>query len=314
MRTMQESGGRTEPFVFRLFTAGGAGRGIDLRERQSTLELRSEDRLATWERHRSDPDEPGAPIGRFEATLEAARFEHVQAIADSPTFRELDRAKQTGPLPRFGPLGTTVFEFTYECRGAVVRKSIANSDLGLLDSLEPLFSELNGIEVELLKHPVAAVRAKVQFVATPLGSDHFVLSIENIGREPVYIGNPHRLDESKLQSAGQPRLRWAGVRWAVLPPETPGVIEAPLEWSYLSLAMLAASESDPIDVRIEAGKSYVARTGPFHPPAGNTRFIVEGILENYEGSPRVGGVYRIRGAVFSKAKEFGADKPEHIKR
>jgi len=58
MRTMQESGGRTEPFVFRLFTAGGAGRGIDLRERQSTLELRSEDRLATWERHRSDPDVP----------------------------------------------------------------------------------------------------------------------------------------------------------------------------------------------------------------------------------------------------------------
>lgn len=273
-------------FAFRYCSWGGPELGHGLHERQFCLELDSDMALARLEKHRSDSDAEGEPIGLFQKPLQTIEWQRIAELTTSGRLRDLPTGSQGGP-------GTSVLEFHVDAAEGVFTKTISSRDIPLLQKIDPLVNALNDLLLDMDEHPLASVRAAIHY-ETAAAERHFVLSLTNVGQQPVFVRDP----------AGATSDDWAGVRFSPYPHEVPGVTAPPLNWSRLPVIPQRSSASAGLDLRIEPGKTISWRTAPWKVAGKAARYLAQGVFSEYGGPAARDGVYRVRGATFSEAIEI----------
>ena len=273
-------------FVLRYRSRGGPQLGEGLQERQFELVVDGQNMTATLDYHRSSMDQAGEPIGRFRRPLEPALLERIEAAVRQVQLPAL------GPSVR-GDMGASILDFEVQAGEDTVTKQLTSFDFELLKKLEPLMFELTKLLSELLRqHPVAALLASVKH-ERQRGEEHFILTLQNVGKQPVRLNDPRTL--------GRTNDRWAGIRFARRPKEEPGYTSLPPAWRRLLLAKPPKGEPSPGELTLGAGESISLRTEPWKPKAQEATYLVQGVWVDYQALPERKGPYQIRGAVFSEA-------------
>lgn len=283
---MEPTSTRPHVFMLRLQTKGGTSLGQDLQERQSDLVIDGEKGTAFLERHRSESDGEGEPIGQFKMALGTPTLRHIEDIVQAV------RVGSLGPPTRGGP-GASTLELMVRSGEHTDTKLLSTFDIPQMQQLRPLKAALNGVVLELYQHPVAAVRVSVQH-QQQRGEHRFVLELQNLGHERVLLHDPRLLPGSND--------RWAGVRVSLYPPEVPGVTAPPLKWQPLFLSPPPKDAPASRDVEIAPGGSISFSTQAWQPGEKGIRYLVQGVWSDYEGDPG-GSAYRLRGAAFSEGIE-----------
>jgi hypothetical protein len=271
-------------FTMRYSVRGGRKFADGLQQRDSELYLDSAAGTVTYRQHRSASDQAGEAIGRFAIPLDAAAARRIRSLLESDAFDKLEPGGK-------GHLSSSNMVFDVHLGDRRLQRGLNSGDLDKVDSIQSLLEEINDLLYKLLQHPTAAIRAEVKFL--PGGKDgdpRFELIITNVGKKPVYIGDPRLLPAEVHRWAGA----WVGERPSYGRPS----------WARIPLAPPPEGASTAADIRLEPGKRFSARTKPWKPPKPGIRYLIKGVLMNYEGPAEVKGVYRVRGAVFSKRVDF----------
>lgn len=264
---------------------GGPELGAGVHEREWSLKLDSADGSASLEKHRSDSDAAGEPVGLFRAQLPPEKFWSLFQLAHRVRLPELAPAGGGG-------MRSSLMTLKLEQGGARVEKAFSSGDIKALDQLEPLLEELNRIFGAMSNSPVAAIRTMVAYVPR---ERRFDFVVANIGTEPVCVGDP------RFIVPGNPKL-WAGVRVAEMPYERPGYTSPPLQWAQVPLSKPVQASGVPIVIK--AGEKFTAPTAIWSAARPGVRYIAQAVLSDYSGPREAPGCYRIRGAAFSEAIEF----------
>lgn len=272
-------------FVLEYRLEGGRRLGEGVCERDSRLVVNSEDRAAFMEKHRSEGDEGGEPIGTFRLPLAGERLARLPALVRRVKLEEV-------PPPRGADLDTSLLTLAFRQGATAIEKQFISRDGETIDRLEPLLSELEAIEDELDAHPVAAVRLAVA-PAPPGHGRRFELAVTNIGKTDVRLADPRALDHDE-------RHHWAGVRIAELPEERPGFTSPPLQWSRILLMPALGEPAGGGDLILKPGQKFAAPTLQWLPMHLGVACLAQGVLSNYTGHGETDGCYRIRGALFSE--------------
>jgi hypothetical protein len=275
-----------QPFVLEYSTEGQRPLGQGLRKISSKLVIRSDRREGVLEKHRSQSDQAGEPIGTFRGEMSQ---EMLAAV--------LDKAKGTmlGKLPaRGGGPGTTVITLSFEQGQQKARHVFNTGDMAVLQAFRGLLEELNSLGGQLNGRPLCALRASVEYKGGP--APHFVLTLTNVGKERICFADPQFLPPGDADC-------WAGAKVAELPEEKPGVTSPPLTWTQLPL-MTPPGSAPTAAIVLKPGKSFSARTVTWQNRRANVRFLAIGVYSDYTGPAEIDGVYRVRGATFSDGLEF----------
>jgi hypothetical protein len=274
-------------FSLNYTSVGGPAMAAGLHERQTSLAVKGEDGSVFLEQHRSESDEAGAPVGTFRAVSDAEPLEKLLEYADKEQLANL------APPARGGP-GTTVMSISLEVGTRKILKTLTSGDIPQIGQLEYFLYQLNQIMVAVRKSPYQAVRVAV---APDTASHRFLVSIENIGTANVCFFDPRTI---VLASPA----RWAGIRYAHLPVERPGVTSPPLEWSELPIESTAANAaSRPQVVTLKAGERLSMPTASWTTGRSGVKYLVQGMWSDYAGPVRAEGCYSMRGAAFSENLE-----------
>jgi len=274
-----------EPLVIEYSKVGGVSLGQDLHVRQSRLRMNSGDGWAVLEKHRSEADTPGAPIGTFGSQLPPEAFTRVLELARKTKLAEL-------PPPTSADFSTTLMTITLERGSAKLTKQLSSGDIPLILQIQELLAELGRLSAALENSPVAALRTSVSWASR---EGAFVLTLTNIGTQNVCFGDPRLLRQDEPD-------HWAGVRVAEFPPERPGVTAPPLQWVRL---LLAPPRQPPAAARIflKPGERFSAPTLVWRPARRGVRHLAQGVWADYTGPREAEGCYQIRGAAFSEGLE-----------
>lgn len=275
------------PFVLEYSAEAQKALGTGLRKISSKLIVRSGRREALLEKHRSQSDQAGEPIGTFQAELSERVLASILDKANRTIVPELPPAMGGGP-------GSTAITLKFEQGERKVTRIFNTGDIATLSAVKELLSELDQLGGQLNRHPKCALQASVAYNggSTP----HFVLTLTNIGTERICFADPRFLPP------GDPDC-WAGAQVAEFPEEEPGVTAPPLKWTRLPLEVPAeAAPSEPVVLR--PGKSFSANTVTWQHRKAGARFLALGVYSDYTGPAVIEGVYRIRGATFSEGLEF----------
>ena len=277
-----------EPYVLEYSVESPEAVGPELRRDSSKLIVRSDRREAFLEKHRSQSDRRGEPIGTFRAELDdglAAR------ILDEANRMLIPEPPAAGAGDEPGPI---IVALKFEQGARKVTRAFTTGDMATLNAMRELLSELNQLSGQLNSHPKAALQASVHYEEgeTP----HFVLTLTNIGTEPICFADPRFLPP------GDPD-HWAGAQVAELPEEKPDVTPPPLEWTRLLLDK-PAEPAPEAPVVLEPGKSFSAKTVRWQNVKPKVRFLALGVYSDYTGPGEIADVYRVRGATFSEGLEF----------
>ena len=264
--------------------------GENLRKFSSVLRLTSEDRMAFLEKHRSQCDQPGEPIGTFQAKISD---DFLTTILNKVKMSNLN---QLPPRTGDGP-GSTIVTLRFHQGDHQVEQIFSTGDMQILEAVEDLLDALDSVSAQLSKHPFSALRALLK--SEDLPPRHFILTLTNIGQKEICFPDPRyiRSDDPDY---------WAGVQVAELPEEKPGVTSPPLEWTRVPLIMVQGGSPASLVV-LDPGSSFIARTEAWPGWRQGPRFIALGVYSNYMGPDEVDGIYRIRGAAFSDALEFDGE-------
>ncbi len=279
-----KTGGRgVSGFTLDYSSVGGPELGAGVHERESHLRLDSGKQEAVLERHRSESDSGGEPIGTFRAQLPADAFSSVLEYANKERLAELPKSTGGGP-------GKSAMTVRLEQQNSVVTKTLTSGDIPLLGQLQYFFYQLNRISTALMQHPVQAARVSV---AAGDGSRYFNLTIENIGSADICFADP------RLLGPGGEDL-WAGVRVAEVPVERPGVTSPPLKWTRINLMAKREKAGVAETVVLKPGANFTAPTETWSAPHRGANYLVQAVWSNYSGPPEGVGCYRLRGAAFSQ--------------
>ncbi|MGB5105295.1 MAG: hypothetical protein WBP29_01950 [Candidatus Zixiibacteriota bacterium] len=272
---------------FRFSSVSGPRLGSDLNEFQSLLILDAVAGTMTLEKHRSESDAEEAPIGRFEAPLDTKTFNQLIELVDSLGLFNLPPSTGGGP-------GATVFTFEYHHDTSRSIHSIGSFDHEQVAQVESVLDLLYQIQSKLETGAQTAIVVSIKRLGS-FNDGHFELTIRNIGNAPLYFADPRWLDVD-LDN-------WAGARVAILPEEIPGVTSSPLEWTEVYIARPQTQKPDSVDVLLHPQSEMTYATVNWTPKRAGNRYIIQGIYMSYQGPKEIHGVYRIRGAAFSKAIE-----------
>lgn len=264
---------------------GGPELGAGVHQREWSLKLDSADGSAFLEKHRSDSDAAGEPVGIFRAQLPPEKFWMLFQLAHRVRLPELAPGGADGP-------GASLMTLKLEQGETRVEKSFSSRDIAALEQLEPLLEELSRILGAMNNSPVAAIRTMVAYAPRERRFDFIVA---NIGTEQVCVGDP------RFIPPGDP-MQWAGVRVAELPEERPGYTSPPLQWVQLPLAKPVQASGVPIVIK--AAEKFTAPTAVWSAARPGVRYIAQAVLSDYSGPRETPGCYRIRGAAFSESVEF----------
>lgn len=277
----------TAPFSFEYTSTGQRLLGEEMQKYHSALRLNSENRTAFLERHRSQNNQPGEPVGTFQAKI---ADDFLATILERVREAHLDELpSRTGDGP-----GSTVITLKFQQGDHRIEQVFSTGDIGILDAVHNLLDALDAVSAELIHYPLAAM--KVSLEPEEPFPRHFILTLTNIGRKEICFPDPRSI------RSDDPDYR-VGVQVAVLPEEKPGVTSPPLDWNFIPLAP-PHGDRPPGLVVLKPGSGFGARTDAWSGLRHGMRFIALGVFSDYTGPAEVDGVYRIRGATFSEALEF----------
>lgn len=276
-----------EPFSLEYSSTGQRLLGEELHRYRSALRLSSEDRTAFLERHRSQNNQPGEPVGTFQAKI---ADDFLATILERVREAKLDELpSRTGDGP-----GSTVITLKFQQGDHRIEKVFSTGDMGILDAVQDLLDALDAVSAQLIRYPLTAM--KVSLEPEEPFARHFVLTLTNIGRKEICFPDPRSI------RSDDPDYR-VGVQVTALPEEKPGVTSPPLDWDFIPLAP-PQEDHPPGLVVLKPGSGFGARTDAWSGWRTGTRFLALGSYSDYTGPPEIDGVYRIRGAAFSDAVEL----------
>jgi hypothetical protein len=279
-------------YTLEFCTLAGPQFDNGVHERHSCITLNSRDRTAAHDKHRSQSDEAGEPIGEFRAILPAETFDTVLRLVRSERLADLPAPSRMGP-------GVSLMTLAFRQGATTIEKTITSREMASIEKIDGLIAELGRIYGTLDHSPLRAVRASVAYVEAQQDS-HFVLRIDNIGKERVCLRDPHLLSGSNPDA-------WAGVQVAEFPPEQAGVTAGALQWNRLELAVERTPASGPY-IRLDPDRSVSARTVAWKGAKGGMRYLAQGLYTSYTGPADVDGCYQVRGAAFSDGLEVTAPR------
>jgi hypothetical protein len=266
-------------FTLHYTSTGGPELAPSLHERQTSLTINGADGSVFLEQHRSESDEAGAPIGTFHMAADAEPLQKLLEYADKERLADL------APPTRGGP-GTSVMTIGLEEGARKISKTLTSGDIPQIRQLEYFLYQLNQIMTAAKRSPHQAVRVTV---APDTTSRRFLVSIENIGSANVCFYDPRTIGR------GSPDRR-AGVRFAELPQERPGVTSPPLQWAELQIQ----AENAPALVTLKAGERITVPTAAWTTARSGVRYLVQGVWSDYTYPIRAEACYAMRGAAFSE--------------
>ncbi len=279
-----------EVFSLEYSSSGQRLLGENLQKYSSVLRLNNEDSMAFLEKHRSQSDQPGEPIGTFQAKI---ADDFLATILEEIKTTDLDNLP---PRTGEGP-GSTIITLKFHQGAHKVEQVFSTGDMEILETVHDLLESLGTVSAQLSQYPLASLKATLKPEEQP--PRHFVMTLTNIGQEEICFSDPHAIQSDDADYR-------VGVQVAALPEEKPGVTSPPLEWTFVPLAAPQGGAS-PALVVLKPGSSFDARTETWPGWRSGIRFIALGVYSDYTGPPEVDGVYRIRGAAFSDALEFNGD-------
>jgi hypothetical protein len=259
--------------------------GVGVHEREWKLKLDSSEGTVQLEKHRSDADQAGEPVGLFQSQLPAETFVRLRQLAAQVRLAEL-------PPPSGGGLGVALFTIKIEQGTARLEKPFTGRDMAAMQRLRPLLDELNRIYSAMNNSPVAAVRAVVVFKPREY---RFEWELVNIGRESVCVGDPRFILKTDPKQG-------AYVRVAEFPEERPGFTSPPLVWEQVRLAPAVQVSGFPLTLK--AGEKLALSTVGWPGARAGVRYIAQAVWLDYSGMREGPGCYRVRGAAFSESIEF----------
>jgi hypothetical protein len=264
---------------------GGAELGQGVHEREWVLKLDSTEGSAFLEKHRSDADQEGEPIGIFQGQLPPETFGMLLQLTQQVRLAELPPAAGGGP-------NISLMTIKLEQGKTRLEKSFTGRDFAALNQLGPLLEELNGILGGLNNSPVSAIRPLVAYKPREY---RFEFAIANIGKEAACVGDPRFIVRGDA-------MQWAGVRVAEFPEERPGYTSPPLQWTQVRLAPAVQASGLPLVVK--AGEKFALPTVVWRDARAGVRYIAQAVWSDYSGTREGPGCYRVRGAAFSESIEF----------
>jgi len=276
-----------EPFLLEYLVEGQEVLGVNLRKICSRLVIRSESRQAFLEKHRSQSDRAGEPIGTFQADLSDQILASLLGNATTTIFAELPSARGEGP-------GSSVITLKFEQGARKITRTFSTGDMTILSVVENLLIALDQLSGQLERHPLCALQTAIEYKDRP--QPHFVLIFTNIGRDRITFADPRFLPTGEMDC-------WAGAQVAELPEEKPGMTSPPLQWIRLAVERPASAASSA-DVVLNPGNSFSAKTITWQNSRTKARYLALGVFSDYTGPAISNGIYRIRGATFSAGLEF----------
>ena len=277
----------TKNFVLEYSAEADEALGLGVRRISSKLIIRSDFRQAFLEKHRSQSDRAGEPIGTFQADMSDQALSNILVKANAMIVPEQPPAKGEGP-------GSTVITIRFEEGARKITRIFTSGDMSILSAVEGLINDLDLLSGQVERHPLSALQAMIEYKSGPY--PYFLLTLKNIGQTRICFADPRFLPQ------GDPDC-WAGAQVAELPEEKPGMTAPPLQWKQVPLEMPAhPAPTEPIV--IEPGKSFSAKTVTWQNLKPNAPFLAQGVYSDYTGPAEIAGVYRIRGATFSEGMEF----------
>jgi hypothetical protein len=284
-KPMSTPSARGRLFTLNYTSAGGPAMAPGLHKRQTSLTIKSGDRSVSLETHRSESDEAGAPIGTFRMVADAAELQKLLEYADK------ERLEYVAPPARGGP-GTSVMTFGLVEGHRRISKTLTSGDIPQIGQLQYFMYQLNRIMYAATQHPYQAVRVTI---ASEAGSRRFLVGIENIGAANVCFFDPRTVTLASPD-------RFAGIRFAELPEERPGVTSPPLKWSELPIRAANAPAGSPQVVTLKAGERLSMPTTSWTTARSGVRYLVQGVWSDYS-AVRAEGCYSMQGAAFSEHLE-----------
>jgi hypothetical protein len=272
----------TEPFILEYSIEAEGAVGTDLSRIKTTLLVRGDSRQAILEKHRSQSDQAGEAIGTFQAEVSEQALANLRAKAHATIVPALPPRDGMGP-------GSSIITLKLQEGATKTTRTFSTGDMAILSVVEGLLEELDGLSGQLARHPRQAVQATVAYQRHP---SRFVLTLTNIGREPICFADPRFLPEDAD--------RWAGAQVAEFPEPKPGFTAPPLQWQRVPLAK-PASPPPALEVALKPGATFTAETVPWTPGMPKRRFLAQGVWSDYTGSGTCQDMYRVRGATFSEA-------------
>lgn len=230
--------------------------------------------------NRPGADRAGVPVGKFSSPLE-------QDIAGR-IKNELTKLSGVGaPVGSRGYIGQPQFRLISQFPAVKLDLQFVLSDTNIVSSSEELRDSLNSLLFQLMRRPVASLKAKLTQVR-----DHFVLTLGNEGTQAVCIADPvmglHDGDE-----------RAVFVRIAKRHADVPGMVSPPLRWSHLSLEGREETRL-PKTLEVAGGGSVSFRTEAWAHEPNASGYIAQGVFIDYLGADTDrDGCFAFRGGVFS---------------
>jgi hypothetical protein len=266
-------------YAFAVHSYGGRPLGVGVSEYDWTLQVEARSALVSLEYFRSDADIPGTPIGLFRGRI------------DDQVLRDFHTVVTTSKL--FGPLASmarhtgytqstyTLLEPAQEPR----QQTINNSDEVNQAVIAPVLAKTRAMLSESFSHPERAVLLGLERTRVAEG-EAFVVSIRNIGVEPICITDPRW-----IVAAGP--FERSVVMVTEFAGQKPGE-PVRLEWKDHPLKSLTPRPAQEVLITLEPGATWQAHSVVWKRAPGK-QYLAQFTWARYAGEPLVNGVYRIRG-------------------
>jgi len=274
-----------QPFSLEYSVEAEGAVGTDLSRIKTTLLVSGDIRQAFLEKHRSQSDQAGEAIGTFQAEVSEQDLANLRAKAHATMVPALPPRDGMGP-------GSSIITLKLQEGATKTTRTFSTGDMAILSVVEGLLEALDGLSGQIAHHPRQAVQATLASERHPL---RFVLTLTNIGREPICFADPRFLQADDD--------RWAGARVAEFPEAKPGFTAPPLQWRRVPLAK-PSSPATSQEVVLKPGATFSAETISWTPGVPRQRFLAQGVWSDYTGPGTCHDTYRVRGATFSKALQL----------
>lgn len=273
-------------FTFEYKSQGGPFFGIDIAERDWTLTIDSRRAECVVDRHRSDAETPGEPIGLFRFELTDDELIALQKLVENSKLPALKPASKGNPgsslqtIDWWSPSGRNTVRFD-------------STDRVLSGQIWPLMEKVFELLSRALQHPQAAIRVETSLTQSPAGP-RLSLRLLNVGTARLCLNDP-RIGLDAPQ-------RMALVRVALKPVQKPGFTPTRPQWVDLNLTREKYNPKDPAPALTFLDPGSALEVGPIPWPSAprGVPHLIHGFWSDYGRENDTKGTYQVRGAATSK--------------
>lgn len=277
-------------FTFDYTSTGGPYLGPGVQERSWTVTVDSRRAECVLDRHRSDAETPGEPIGLFRFEMTDDDLRALQATIRGAGLGALE------PKPGKGNPGSSLQTIDWWSPentdpGGRTTVSFDSTDRRLSGSIWPLMERVFALLAKGLESPESAVCVEAG-LKPGIGGQGLTMRLVNVGTAKACVNDPR-------VGVGSPD-RFAVVRVAAKPATQKGVTPTAPRWTDVRIPA-SDEKGRPATVVLGPGEALDLGSVPWPSalPKGSA-YLMHGAWSDYTGDREMDGVYRVRGAATSK--------------